>query len=125
MKKIDEIIARLEKSIDIVDRYAEHAKKEYGPYHDCPQWREQNKNLRSIAEELKASRQASDTGRYDPDTQIALIWSMDDVLNIRSDLTNEQAMDVLTMVERKHDCTIGVSWETLEIWADMLFPKKD
>lgn len=55
---------------------------------------------------------------------IALLWAVDDVLEVRPDLTNEQAMEVLKKVERRHDCTIGVTWDTLEWTADDLFPKE-
>ena len=60
--------------------------------------------------------------RFNPDTQVAIIWSVEDVQSVRPDLTNDQAMDVLEMVERKHDATIGITWDTLEIWADELYP---
>jgi hypothetical protein len=31
----------------------------------------------------------------------------------------------LVRVDRKHDASIGVSWETLEIYADDMFPAPD
>ena len=34
-------------------------------------------------------------------------------------------MDVLSFVHKKHDATIGVSWETLEIHSAYLFPKEE
>ena len=62
---------------------------------------------------------------FNPDHQIALIWSIADVQAepVRPDLNNEQAMDVLRYVERKHDPIIGVTWDTIKITADMLFPR--
>jgi len=59
---------------------------------------------------------------YNPMRQIALIWDIDDVKMVRPDLTAEQALDVLEKTKSEHDTTIGVSWDTLEIWADMLYP---
>jgi hypothetical protein len=56
---------------------------------------------------------------------IAIVWMTDDVLSIRPDLTEDQAMEVLVRVDRKHDASIGVSWETLEIYADDMFPAPD
>lgn len=53
--------------------------------------------------------------------QIALVWSTEDVQEIRPDLTEEQAWEVLHQVERKHDATLGVSWLTLEFTAEDLF----
>jgi len=62
--------------------------------------------------------------QFDPNRQIAIIWRVDDVLAIRPDLSNKQAMEVLRQTERRHDATMGISWDTLAIWADELFPKK-
>lgn len=56
---------------------------------------------------------------------IALIWCIDDVLEIRPDLTEEQAGKVLTRVEDIHDASIGVSWDTLQCVADDMFPEVD
>lgn len=53
--------------------------------------------------------------------QIALIWSMEDVQEIRPELSDEQACEVLDRVERKHDATLGVTWDTLEWTAEDLF----
>ena len=53
--------------------------------------------------------------------QIAFIWSIADVQAVRSDLTDDQAWQVLQRVEHKHDATIGVTWDTLEMVARDLF----
>lgn len=55
--------------------------------------------------------------------QIAVPWSIEDVQGIRPHLTAEQAWEVLEEVKRKHDAEYGISWTTLEVWADELFPK--
>ena len=34
-------------------------------------------------------------------------------------------MEVLSKQEHKHDASMGVSWDTLEWYADYLFPKKE
>lgn len=54
--------------------------------------------------------------------QIALIWSVEDVLEIRPDLTGEQAWRVLRVCDSRMDCNLGVTWETLELVADTEFP---
>lgn len=56
---------------------------------------------------------------------MAIVWQIDDVLSIRPDLTEEQAGEVLGRVEDCHDASIGVSWDTLEIVADEMFPPED
>ncbi|MFZ1932672.1 MAG: hypothetical protein WCB27_25385 [Thermoguttaceae bacterium] len=53
--------------------------------------------------------------------QIAAGWSIDDVREIRPDLTDEQAWDVLQAVERNHDATIGINWDVLDYHAERLF----
>ncbi len=53
--------------------------------------------------------------------QIALIWSIEDVQQVRHDLTDEQAWEVLQQVKNDHDATLGVTWDTLEWAAKDLF----
>ena len=55
--------------------------------------------------------------------EIQISWSVDDVYSIRPDLTEDQAMEVLQNVKDNHDADIGVCWETLNFWADSMFPK--
>lgn len=62
---------------------------------------------------------------FDPARQIALIWDIDDVKGIRPHLTDEQAMHVLREVDHHHDADHGVHWETIEGWADQLYPPKE
>jgi hypothetical protein len=50
--------------------------------------------------------------------QIALVWSVEDVQQVRPDLTEEQAWEVLRQVERRHDADLGVHWLTLELTAE-------
>lgn len=56
--------------------------------------------------------------------QIALIWSTDDVLCVRGDLTVDQAWKVLQEVERRHDPENGVNYDTVSCIADELFGAK-
>ena len=60
---------------------------------------------------------------FNPNRQIAIIWSIEDVQTVREDLSDEQAMAVLHEVKRMHDANIGVNWDTLGIWADELYPR--
>jgi hypothetical protein len=45
------------------------------------------------------------------------------VREIRPDLTEDQAIDVLQVVYDNHNADIGISWDTLEFWADSMFPR--
>lgn len=66
----------------------------------------------------------SNYATYNPATQIAIIWSIEDVKSIRPDLSNEQALAVLHKAKDNHDAKIGINWTALEIWADLEFPKE-
>lgn len=56
---------------------------------------------------------------------IALIWSTEDVLIVRPDLSEEQAWQVLQKVDRDHDSVSQINWETIEWYADAMFPGKE
>jgi hypothetical protein len=53
---------------------------------------------------------------------IAAIWSIEDVQEVRPDLNDDQAWEVLQEVEHRHDASIGITWAMLELFADDLFP---
>jgi hypothetical protein len=55
--------------------------------------------------------------------QVAVIWSVEDVQEVRPDLTDDQAWEVLQRCHDKHDCELGLTWTTIEIVADGLFPE--
>jgi hypothetical protein len=59
-----------------------------------------------------------------PSDEIAITWHIDDVKELRPDLTDDQAREVLQQAKDRHDAGIGINWEVLEIHADDLFPKK-
>ena len=61
---------------------------------------------------------------FDPSNSIAIIWSIDDVIQERPRLTHEQAMEVLEEVSDSHDANCGVNWDTLRDTADSLYPKE-
>jgi len=61
---------------------------------------------------------------FDPERQIAIIWSIEDVQEIRPDLNDKQSMEVLEEARDHHDCEFGFTWEHLRVTADLLFPEK-
>lgn len=68
-------------------------------------------DLNSLVHRLLARRQ-----------RIAVIWQTDDVLEIRPDLTSDQAWQVLQHVRDAHDANDGICWFTLDAAAAWLFP---
>lgn len=77
---------------------------------------------RTVLECLLNVQQVEGITIADPDSEIAIIWSIEDIQGERPHLSDEQAREVLQMVKRKHDANIGVNWEVLKYWADELFP---
>jgi hypothetical protein len=55
--------------------------------------------------------------------QISIIWSTEDVLEVRPDLSEEQADNVLDSAERHHDANEGINWIVLETIADIMYPR--
>ena len=53
--------------------------------------------------------------------QIAHIWSIADVQQLRPDLDDDQAWEVLQHVDHHKDAGLGISWLTLEIAVEHLF----
>lgn len=55
--------------------------------------------------------------------EISIKWHIEDVQErakeIEINLTDEQASDILQLMEKRHDCTIGINWETIDIITDI------
>ena len=62
---------------------------------------------------------------YNPSNSIAIIWCIDDVKSIREDLNDEQCLDVLNYADRKHDASMGITYDILEWIADYLYPQEE
>ncbi len=52
---------------------------------------------------------------------IAVTWCIEDVQEIRPDLTEDQCWEVLQQAKQEHDATIGIDWDVLKFHAGMLF----
>ena len=62
---------------------------------------------------------------FNPDRQIAIIWDIYDVQSLRPDLDDNEAMQVLSAVDDKHDANIGINWDVIQFWADDLYPQNE
>jgi len=80
--------------------------------------------LLDITKEIKANLRpisfADNT--WDVNSQIAIIWSIEDVLEVNNNLTDEQAFAVLTTLDRYHDCNYGISWDTIADTISNMYP---
>ncbi|MBC8739737.1 hypothetical protein F6X40_23780 [Paraburkholderia sp. UCT31] len=61
---------------------------------------------------------------YNPNQQIAVTWSIGDVLSVRADLTDDEAFDVLHIALREHDATTGITYDVLQSHADYAYPRR-
>lgn len=52
-------------------------------------------------------------------------WHISDVQSERPDLTDEQAWEVLGMVDARRDASIGINWDFIRNIADMLFDEPE
>ena len=58
------------------------------------------------------------------DDEIAIVWSVADVLEVRPDLTEDQAYEVLQIAKDNHDANLGINWDVLAIHAEWHFPEE-
>ncbi len=56
------------------------------------------------------------------DKEIAAVWGIHDVKELRPELTDEQAWEVLQRVDDRHDLDHGITRKTIRRVADELFP---
>jgi len=64
---------------------------------------------------------------YQPDEHIAVaIWCEDDVIGLARErgkvVTREQAQQILDTIDNKQDCSLGISWDVLDVYIDELVP---
>jgi hypothetical protein len=57
------------------------------------------------------------------DKQIAAIWGIQDVQELRPDLTDDQAWEILQQVDHHHDRDGGITRNTIRHTANELFPE--
>jgi hypothetical protein len=57
--------------------------------------------------------------------KIAHIWDVRDVKEVRPDLTDEQAWEVLQAVAHGMDSGLGICWNSIEDTADEMFPDEE
>ena len=77
---------------------------------------------RSIAEAEGAVKQF-----FDPDW-MASWWHISDVHTIANEsgedeadeITDEQAREVLRLMNKNHDSNVGINWETIDLWIDIV-----
>ena len=61
---------------------------------------------------------------YEETTTLVDEWNVDDVLSIRSDLSHEQASEVLAVMADNYDANIDINWFVIDCVAEQLFPEE-
>lgn len=61
---------------------------------------------------------------HSPDDEVAVaIWVVDDVLNQANEsgqvITESEATEILKIVDRMHDASIGINWDNIDCHIDM------
>jgi hypothetical protein len=77
---------------------------------------------RSVAEAEGAVKRA-----FDPDW-MASWWHISDIHCVANEsgedeadeITDDEAKEVLRLMHKEHDSNIGINWETIEVWVDIV-----
>ncbi len=71
-----------------------------------------------------AKKQVRDTLAMYWQNHDAIVWSVEDVLDVCPGLTEAQAFDVLESVINNHDASLGVTWDSFTSAALRLYGEK-
>lgn len=58
---------------------------------------------------------------------IAVRWGLEDVESQEDDenpLTEAERIDVLSLMDRKHDAEIGINWDVISCWIDYVISER-
>jgi len=59
------------------------------------------------------------------DDEIAIIWSVEDVMQECPWLTKDQALEMLYDLKVNHDATIGINWDVIRDTVAVFYPKPE
>ena len=76
--------------------------------------------MKTVSDALDFIRnQAVDRADY-----VLAVWHKDDVLLTAKErgkkLTKKQAREVISLANRKSDASLGITWDTIDCWIDMV-----
>ena len=52
-------------------------------------------------------------------------WHIEDVQSVASDLSDEEAREVLCIMARKSDANIGINWDSIDAWSDWVRDERE
>ena len=50
--------------------------------------------------------------------EISINWHFTDIQEVDDSLTNDEARQVLQLIKKNHDATIGINWDIIRAWID-------
>jgi hypothetical protein len=50
--------------------------------------------------------------------KITITWCADDVLAVDHSLTPKQVREVLSLMKRRHDASVGINWDVIQCHID-------
>ncbi|EFH5783321.1 TPA: hypothetical protein ACWQUH_004818 [Escherichia coli] len=53
---------------------------------------------------------------------LIVMWHKEDIAEVRTDLTDEQCVQVMQKIRQCHNADVGVNWEVISTTANELFP---
>ena len=68
---------------------------------------------------------------FNSENSICLIWCIDDIkitMQNRENpigITDKECMGILTAMERNHDASLGVNWDTINYYLDNFIEEKE
>ena len=72
---------------------------------------------------VKSIQEINDSNEMD---KISIIWGIDDVHNVADqELSDDEAREVLDRAERYHDASIGINWDVLDVYVDMVIRERE
>lgn len=66
-----------------------------------------------------------------PNHQIAIVWDADDIIDRAADthpdleVSYEEAIDIIEQMKRRHDCNLGITWDTIDYYIEELQVQKE
>ena len=52
-------------------------------------------------------------------------WHIEDVQSVAEDLSDDEAREVLRIMDRKSDANIGINWDSIDAWADWVREERE
>jgi hypothetical protein len=51
-------------------------------------------------------------------------WHYEDAMSQNEDLTEDEAKEVLELMAKYSDPNIGISWDSIEVWCDLVINRR-